>query len=136
MPGQFGPIRRVCFVLQIFLHLHHVERRNSLRDAHHERNAGVGRFHDCVRGKCRRHVNHRSICACFFYCVRNSIENGNAFVRCAAFSGRHATDDVRSILNHLLRMKRAFFAGDSLHDQARVFINQNAQAICSLKLKF
>jgi hypothetical protein len=30
-------------------------------------------------------------------------------------------------------MKRAFFAGDALHHQSRIFINQNAQGSFSLK---
>ncbi len=37
----------------------------------------------------------------------------------AAFTRGHATNDVRPILNHLFSMKRALFAGDSLHHQAR-----------------
>jgi len=44
-------------------------------------------------------------------------------VRGAAFSGRDAGDDIRSILNHLFRMERSLFSGQALHDKACRFIN-------------
>jgi hypothetical protein len=44
----------------------------------------------------------------------------------ATFTRRYAADDVRSILDHLLRMERAFLAGNALHDEARIFVNENA----------
>jgi hypothetical protein len=47
-------------------------------------------------------------------------------MRGAAFSWRDTTNDVRSILHHLLRMKRAFLTSDSLHHEARVFVYKNA----------
>jgi hypothetical protein len=50
-------------------------------------------------------------------------------MRCAAFAGRHAGDDIRSILDHLPGMKRSFLAGDALHNQTRAFINENAQLL-------
>jgi hypothetical protein len=47
-------------------------------------------------------------------------------VRRATFTGRYSTDDVRPIFDHLLRMERAFLAGDALDDEARIFVNENA----------
>lgn len=62
-----------------------------------------------------------------FDCIDDGVEDGNAFVRRAAFSRRNATNNVRSILNHLFGMKRTFFTGDALHDQARGLIDENTQ---------
>ena len=45
---------------------------------------------------------------------------------CAAFAGRDACDNFGVVIQHLLRVKAAFAAGDSLHDDARVLVNQNA----------
>jgi hypothetical protein len=44
-------------------------------------------------------------------------------VRRAAFAGRDATDHVRAVFDHLLRVKSSFLSGDALHNQARVFID-------------
>jgi hypothetical protein len=40
-----------------------------------------------------------------------------------ALAGRDASDDVRPVINHLKRVKRAFFSRDPLNDQACVFID-------------
>ena len=41
------------------------------------------------------------------------------------FARRHAADDVSPVLNHLLRMEGTFFAGNALHNQARVLVDKN-----------
>jgi hypothetical protein len=46
----------------------------------------------------------------------------------AAFAGGHARDYLSSISAHLTSMKRAFLARYALHDDARVSINEYAQA--------
>ena len=60
-------------------------------------------------------------------CVSDGIEDWNVFVGRPTFSRSDPADDVRSVLNHLLCVKRAFLAGNSLHDETRTFIYQNAQ---------
>jgi hypothetical protein len=57
-------------------------------------------------------------------------------VRRAALAGRDAADDVGSILNHLLRVERALFARDALHDEARVSVNEYAQRSYSSRPEF
>ena len=52
----------------------------------------------------------------------------------AALPRSHAADDVGAILNHLLRMERAFFAGDALDHEARGFIDENAQRVLLIRL--
>ena len=123
MPGQFGPISRVGLSRKIFFRLDHVERRNAFGDADDDRDARVGGFHDGVGGECGRNVDHRGIRTGFPDRVGNRVEDRNSLVRRAAFAGRDAADDIRSILDHLLRMEGSFFAGNTLHDQPRRFIN-------------
>src|SRR5688572_1431780 len=117
------------FVFQIFPDLHHVERGYTFGDTYNHADAGIGSFHDRIRRKSRRHVDHRRIGARFFDRVGDSVEYRNTFVGRATFARRHATDYVGSILNHLLSMERAFLAGNSLDDKARVLINKNAQEV-------
>ena len=57
-------------------------------------------------------------------------------MRRATFAGSHAANDVGPVLDHLLRMEGAFFAGDALDDEASRFINKNAQDNCSLGFRF
>jgi hypothetical protein len=44
-------------------------------------------------------------------------------VRGAAFAGRDAAYDVRTVLDHLFCVESSLFAGDALNDQPRVLIN-------------
>jgi hypothetical protein len=44
-------------------------------------------------------------------------------MRRSAFRGRYTADHIRAVFNHLLGVKRPFFARDALHDEARVFVN-------------
>ena len=41
----------------------------------------------------------------------------------AALAGRDSADDIRAVIDHLQRVKRAFFTGNSLNDQACVLID-------------
>ena len=122
--GTVWPDQASKFIAQIFLHLYHIESGNAFGNADDNGNSGIGCFHDCVGGERRRHVNHRSVRAFFVHRIRNRIENRNAFVLGAALAGRYSSDDVRSILHHLLCMKRAFFSGDALDNQTGRFIDK------------
>ncbi len=44
-------------------------------------------------------------------------------MRVASFSWSHTTHNLGSVLNCLLGVKRAGLAGDSLHQEARIFID-------------
>src|SRR6266576_1270963 len=57
--------------------------------------------------------------------VSNSIKDRYASMSGATFTGSDTTHDISPIFNHLFCMKRAFFAGDSLHNKASVFIDKN-----------
>ena len=95
MPGQFGPISRVVrMILEERHRLQHVDDRNAFGDADDERDAGVGRFHDRVGGKRRRHEDHRRVRAGLLHRIGDRVEHRPAFVRRAALAGRHAADDV------------------------------------------
>src|SRR5437588_4536573 len=116
------------FVSEVFLHFHHVKRRYAFSDAHNHADTSVRRFHDRVGRKSRWHVDHRSVGARFFNGVGHGVDYGNIIVGGTTFSRSHTTNNVRSILNHLLSMKSALLAGDSLDDKARILIDKNAQA--------
>ena len=53
------------------------------------------------------------------------IEHRPAFVRRPALARRGAADDVRAVGRGLLRVERAFAAGQPLHEQARLIRDQN-----------
>jgi len=56
----------------------------------------------------------------------NRVEHRHfAIEHLAAFARRHARDHIRAIFDTLARVKRAGAAGDSLHEQPRVLIDQN-----------
>ena len=97
------------FVVKIFPHLHHIERRNAFGNANHYRNACVSSFHDRIGGECRRHVDHRRVGTCLLNRVGDGVEYRNAFMRSPTFAGRDTANNIRSVLNHLFSMKRTFF---------------------------
>jgi hypothetical protein len=47
----------------------------------------------------------------------------------AALSRGYTTNYIGAVIDHLLRMKRAFFACDALDDKAGTFVNENAHKI-------
>ena len=49
-----------------------------------------------------------------------------ALERLAALPRRDAGDDLRAVLDHLLRVERAVAAGDALHDELRVLVDEDA----------
>ena len=55
--------------------------------------------------------------------VGHGVEHRPAFVRGSAFAGRYAANDLGAVFGAALGVKGAFFAGDSLHDKARVVID-------------
>src|SRR5215813_1570482 len=111
---------------QVFLHLDHVERRNPFSDADDDANTRIGSFHDGVSRKGRRHVNHRRVRARLLHRIGHRVEDWNPLMRRAALTGRHTTNDIGPVLEHLFRMERSFLASNALYDQARRFIDKNA----------
>jgi hypothetical protein len=107
---------------------HHVQRRNTFRDADDEREAGVGGFHHGVGRELRRDENDRHVGAGLLDGVLHGVEHRPALVRGAAFAGRDAAHDGGSIRRRLLGVKRPFAAGQALHNQTRRFIDQNSHS--------
>src|SRR6185295_2739374 len=92
-------------------------------------NAGVGRFHDGIGGERRRHVDDRGVRAGFAHGLCHRVEDGNlALELLAAFPRRHAADDLRAILEHLLCVERAIASRDALHDHGRIAVDEDAHA--------
>jgi hypothetical protein len=52
--------------------------------------------------------------------VVDGVEDRPVEVRLAAAARSHAGDDLRAVLDALLRMKSALGAGETLHDQLRM----------------
>src|SRR6266542_1222236 len=103
---------------------HHVECRDALGDAHHQRDAGVCRFHDRVGGKRRRHENHGRIRTGLAHRIGDRVEHRPAFVCRATLARCHAADDLRPVRRRLLCVEGALLARESLDDQTRVPIDQ------------
>ncbi len=61
IPGQFGPIKRERRFCKKFPGAHHVERRDTFRDADNQFDFGIRCFHDRVGRERRGHKNHGSI---------------------------------------------------------------------------
>ena len=102
----------------------HIDRRNALGDACGQRQPGVGRFEDRIRGTRRRHEDDRSVGTGRCDRLARRIEDGNAFDGLPAFAGMHATNDLRAVLDRELRVKLAH-AAHALNQQLRVLVAEN-----------
>ncbi len=87
---------------------------------------GFGGFENGVRGEWRRNENHRSVCAGAVHRVGDGVEHRTLEMFGATFAGGNAADNVGTVLDHLLRVKGAFAAGKTLHDEFCFFVDQNA----------
>ena len=110
-------------MLQLLPHAHHVERRNAFCNADDQRNTRIFGFQNRVRGKWRRHKNHRGVGAGFVDGLLHGVEDRPALMGGSTFARRHATDNFGAIFGAALGMEGAFAAGNSLHDQASFFID-------------
>src|SRR5688572_19763906 len=118
-------------ILQIGKRTHHVERWNAFRDAHDQAQAGVSGFHDRVGRKCRGNEYHRGIGARLFHGICHRVEHRPSLVSRAPFARRDAANDLRPVRGRLLGVKRALFAGKTLNDQPRRFIEKNRHYFAS-----
>ena len=103
--------------------LDHVLDRDVLADADDGLEVRVDGFHDGVRRKARRYVDDRSRGSRRRYCLAHRVEHWHAAGNLAALAGRHAADDLRAVVNHLLCMEGRSLARDALNDDLRVFMN-------------
>lgn len=128
---------------QRVLNTDHVVLWNTLGDAHNQRYLGFERFQNgssCTWRrnlsderrtnyrlvsewpklvklvKCITYINHRCIGIGSVASLANGAEHGQAQVLLAGLFRRHAADNLGAIVQRLLAMERALFAGEALHD--------------------
>ena len=79
-------------------------------------------------GEAGRHEDHGGIGPGGLHSQFDGIEYWDFAVQdpLAAFAGGDARDHIGAIGDHLLGVKNAFIAGDALHQQACIFIDQDA----------
>ena len=109
--------------LHIAADLDHVLHGDVFGDADHDVELSVNGFKDGVRCEARRYIDDRSICARRLYGVAHSVEDRHALDDLSSLARRHAGDDFRAVLEHLLRMERRSLARDALHDDFRIFVD-------------
>ena len=88
--------------------------------------AGLGSLQNSVGGKSRGHENDAGIGLRGGYGIGHGVEHGPAEVLGAALAGRNAAHYLGAVIHHLLRVERAFRAGEALHDNLGIFIDENA----------
>ena len=130
MPGQFGPMRRDFLAGHLRFHPHHVHHRNSFGDADDQLDAGIDRFQDSIRRARRRHENDRDVATGFLARFPDGVEDRHlAFKLLPAFPGRDASDHIGPVFHALLGMESARAAGDALHAEPSVFIDENRHSL-------
>src|SRR5262249_47751874 len=100
-------------------------------DADDQRQLGRDRLEDGIGGKRRRHVNHRRVRARLLDGISDGVEHRRAFELGAAFSRHHTGDHVGAVFLRALGMKGAGLAGDALHQEAGIFVDENAHLASS-----
>src|SRR6185436_3103320 len=108
------------------LHAHHVVHRHAFRDAHDELDTGIRRFEDGIRSAGRRHIDHAGRRAGLARRFLHRIEDGLPNVRFAAAPGCDAAHDLRAVREALFGVIGALLARESLAQDARVPIDQDA----------
>ena len=90
MPGQFGPIRRdlESFSAAATRTMSSVGMPSVMQMT--ERQSGVDRFENRVRGKRRRNENHGAFAPVSLHGFADGVEHGHVEMFRAAFAGRHA----------------------------------------------
>ncbi len=108
----------------------HIVGRDALADADDQRHARGGRLADCVGREGRRHIDDRDIRAGLAHRFSHRVEHRHLAVdRRLAAAPRHDTgDDTGAIGDHLAGVELALAAGDALHDQPGICIDQDAHA--------
>ncbi len=106
----------------------HVAGRNALGNAYDDLDSGVGGFQNGVRSKWRRHENHRCVGPFIPDRLGDRIEHRPIEMARSALAGRDASDQACAVLDHLLGVEGALPTGESLHDETRVLVNQNAHS--------
>ena len=104
---------------------HHVNHGNSFRDADDQRYFGVCGFENRVRGVRRRDKNYRSTRCGSLHGFGDGVEYGSLKMFRAALAGSDTANDIRTVLDHLLCVESSFTPGKALHDEFRLFVDQD-----------
>ena len=108
-----------CALEARLAHADHVDHRDAFGDADDELAARVDRFEDRVGGAGRRNEDARSRSApVSFTASFDGVEDGHLCLRTSRRRAPGVTprDDLRAVLDHLLRVERARAAGDALDE--------------------
>lgn len=104
----------------------HVEDRNSLGNCHDQGNPSVGGLKDRIGRAGRRYEDHGGVRARLLDRLIASVEDRHAKSRLTPATRSDATDEDGAVVAALFRVKRARLASDTLTNQPRVLIDQNA----------
>src|SRR4029079_4388857 len=118
----------------VALHPHHVLCRNAVGDRADQRHARIGSLHDAIRAKCWRHEGDAGLGARLLHRLLHSVEHRQSGMGGAAFARGHAADNVGAVVHHLFGVELAFVAGHALHDDRRLFVNQDTHRSSPLGL--
>ncbi len=100
---------------QIVFDLHHVQYRDTLGDADHQLNAGVGCFHDGVSSKTGRYKDHGSIGTSLFAGFLDRVENRDIIHFLTALARGYTGNDVGAIGDAGTGMEHTFRTGNALY---------------------
>src|SRR5262249_49637997 len=107
--------------------LGHVEHRYPFGDGDDDGDAGVGSFHDRVRGSRRRHEDQARIRPRFANGLGGAVEQVEAFFLRPAFARRHGADNLCAVFAALRGVESTRLA-ETLDENPCGFIDENAHA--------
>ena len=127
--GTIGADEGAITVVDVRLHFDHVRHWNALSDGHDDLDAGVGRFHQGVGCKRRRHKHNAHVRAGFGDGLGDRVEHGTVEVRLPPFSRSYTTNHIGAIFNHLACVESAFASCEALHNDLGVAVDENAHVL-------
>jgi hypothetical protein len=133
-PGQFGPISRHFFILDIFFDPIHIQDRNALGNGNNNVQTGIRRFHDRIGRKRRRDKITLALAPVSFFGFLYRIKNRNVVHFLAALAGGYPCHHLGPVLNASPGVKHSLTAGYSLNHKLCIFINKYAHIFSSLFL--
>lgn len=113
---------RLVLANQGALHLDHIVLGHALGDADNQRNFGIECLHDGSSGTWWRHIDDRGMWIRCLFRFRNGGKDRQAQMLSAALFGWNAANQLGAILQRLLAVKGALFAGESLTDDTGVAV--------------
>ena len=110
------------------LDLHHVQHRDALGDADDQRDLGVDRLADRIRGAGRRHIDHAGSAPVLARASATVSNTGRPEMRRAALARRDAAHHLGAVGDRLLGVERAVLAGETLADDLGGLVDQDGHA--------